>query len=345
MLCQRDQQARPAVGVPPLRMVFVETTDRCNLACRHCRMDERQGSALPGEWLREALAPFRPRPMVVLSGGEPLLRPDIVPLAASLVAAGHRVSLASNGTLFDEVRVRALQEAGIVRVAVSLDGADAATHDRVRGIDGAFAGALRGIRILRSQGLPFQINTTLTRINRASLGEILELARREGAVAVHLFVLVPVGCGLEVPPAERLTPETYGRLLEELYLGSPPLPIRLTCAPQFARLQVERGGIDAGGMERMQGGCLAGRHVLFISAQGDVSPCGYFGQTCGNIGRQSLAGIWKDAALFQDLRRPEKLQGACGHCAWQHECSGCRARALAETGNPFATDPICPWGG
>ncbi|MGC4084295.1 MAG: radical SAM protein [Vicinamibacterales bacterium] len=198
----------------PLRLVFWETTKACNLSCKHCRAVPQRALG-PDELntrqafdLIDAIGKVS-KPVMILSGGEPLFRPDIFDIAAYGVESGFRMAMATNGTLIDARHAAKIADAGISRVAISLDGATPETHDRFRNMEGSHARALNGIRLLRDEGVSVQINSTIAKHNVDELPRMLDLALSLGADALHLFMLVPVGCGLEIAPAQMLPADEY----------------------------------------------------------------------------------------------------------------------------------------
>ena len=232
---------------PPLRLVFWETTKACNLTCRHCRAVPQRAIG-PMELttkrafdLIDDIATVA-KPVMVLSGGEPLFRPDLFDIGAYGVESGFRMALATNGTLVTDRVAAKIADAGFSRVAVSLDGADPATHDRFRGLPGSHALALRGLRNLRGEGVSVQINSTIAKHNVAELPALLDLALGIEADALHLFMLVPVGCGLEIAPAEMLPADEYERVLHwfDDQSKSCPIDLKATCAPHYYRIRAQR---------------------------------------------------------------------------------------------------------
>jgi radical SAM protein with 4Fe4S-binding SPASM domain len=323
-------------------MLFWEATARCNLSCVHCRRVE---TAAENELsTEEAKAVFTSAaevgpPVVVFSGGEPLLREDWEPLAAAAADVGVPTALATNGTLIDEALAGRIAAAGFRRVAVSIDGADPDTHDALRGRPGAFARAVAGIESLRRAGAAVQINATVSRRNVAELGRIQALARSLGAEALHLFVLVPVGCGMQLARTEQLGPAEYAGVLRwAADRRDDGLELRLTCAPQQVRVAMERG--EPAGAR----GCLCGVSVAFVAQTGTVFPCGYLPVDCGSVRERPLVDIWRDSEVFTALRDRSRLKGACAACTDTAACAGCRARAYAATGDYLAADPTCPFG-
>jgi heme b synthase len=342
--------------IPPLRLLAWETTRRCNLACLHCRAAAGSGP-YPGELttdegitLLDDLATMG-QVVVILTGGEPLLRDDIYDLAAHGTKLGHRMVMAVNGTLLTPVIAARLKEVGIQRVSISIDGATAASHDTLRAVPGAYEGALSGIAACKEAGLPFQINTTVTRANRAQLPAIHELAIKLGAAAHHVFVLVPTGRGEEIPD-QLVHPEEYeetlGWLLARQKEGR--LFVKPTCAPQYYRLwrqdaaaRGEKITAASHAMEAMTKGCLGGQGFAFVSYKGEVQPCGYLELTAGNIRETPFPEIWAHSELFRQLRRVDDYRGKCHSCQYRKVCGGCRARAYALTGDVLGEDPICPY--
>ncbi len=324
----------------PLRLLFWESTGRCNLACKHCRRLDTDADELTTDEMRTVLDSVAAmgRTVIVFSGGEPLLRDDWPALAAHAKGLGLPTALATNGTLIDSSLAAEIAEAGFHRVSVSLDGADAATHDTFRGVDGCFEQALAGIEHLRAVGQSIQINASIARHNLAQLDELYAQACELGADAMHLFLLVPVGCGLEITETHQLTPEQYEGVLNWVvrYRRASEMEIRATCAPHCARVATWED-------QPLQSsrGCLAGRSVVFLSHAGEVFPCGYLPLNCGNVREQSLAHIWQTSTVLQQFDTLEGLGGKCGRCKYKTICGGCRARAYGHSGDPLAPDPAC----
>jgi heme b synthase len=342
-----------------LRLVFWELTARCNLKCVHCRA-EAQDEVVEGELTTEEVLKVGTDirkiadPIMILTGGEPLIRPDIFEIAETFSKQFSRVALATNGTLVDDSIAKKIVSSGIQRVAISLDGAKAATHDSFRGLPGSFDDALRGIAKLKQAGVSLQINTTMTRHNENEIEDLLNLAIERGADAFHIFMLVPVGCGAEISDDQRLSPDTFEQALRWLFDKSleykDRIHIKATCAPQYYRIMrqisKERGIALPGqghGMQTVTRGCLAGESVCFVSRTGDVQPCGYLPVLAGNVKKQEFGDIWKDSDVFADLRNPSLLKGKCGACGYRTVCEGCRARAYAQTGDYLDEEPDCPY--
>jgi radical SAM protein with 4Fe4S-binding SPASM domain len=261
-----------------------------------------------------------------------------------------RTALATNGTLIDEKIARSIREARISRVSISIDGIDERTHDDFRGIPGAFAEALRGVRFLKGEGVGFQFNTTITNRNIDQVSGILDFAISEGAAALHIFMLVPVGCGVQIADTEMITAEKYEEVLNWFYDRSmdAPLEFKATCAPHYYRLIRQRASkegralsMERDGMAAMTRGCLAGSGVCFISHNGEVQPCGYLPLSAGNVLVSPFFEIWEKSELFISLRKPDLLAGKCGSCGYRVVCGGCRARAYYATGGYLDEEPYC----
>lgn len=340
-----------------LRLVFWELTAQCNLTCRHCRA-EAQDHSVAGEFTTdEILAVARDirecaDPIVILTGGEPLVRSDIYDIAAACSELFSRVALATNATLINDDIAQRIKACGLRKVSISLDGATAATHDAFRGLPGSFNDALRGFDALRRADLPVQVNVTVASHNMGEMQNILDLAIAHGADAFHVFVLVPVGCGAEISDELRLSPAEMEQVLRWLFDRSLELReqvhVKATCAPQYYRIMHEvtrakgiRPDGETGGMHAMTRGCLAGSAVCFISRTGDVQPCGYLPVKVGNVREQKFGQIWQNSEIFAALRDPGELKGKCGSCGYRKLCAGCRARAFADTEDFLAEDPDC----
>lgn len=335
------------------RLIAWELTGRCNLKCVHCRASasmEQGDQELSTEEIKKTLdniATFA-SPIIILTGGEPLVRADVYEIASYATGKGLKVVLGTNGTLLTPEVARRLVEAGIKRVSISIDCAYSGEHDGFRGVPGAFDQAMRGIEACKGAGLPFQINTTVTSRNMGQLQEIADLAVRLGAVAHHIFLLVPTGRGKAIED-EEISPEEYERVLEWMYKAQKGgIHMKATCAPHYVRVISQRAleeGIDTApgqtGLDASGSGCLGGTGFCFISRTGDVNPCGYLPVKAGNIREKPFREIWESAGLFMDLRDRRQLKGKCGLCEYKVACGGCRARAYASSGDYLAEEPYC----
>jgi len=311
-----------------------ELTAACNLSCQYCRASASHepdlGELDTDEAKRfvESIAPLKP--MLILSGGEPLLRPDLFQIIRLAVSLGIRVSLASNGTLITPELAEEIADSGVSRVSISLDGADAAMHDLGRG-QGSFKRSIEGIENLRGR-VDFQINFTVTRMNQSELIRIFDLAEKLGAAALHIFFLVPTGRGRE---EDVITPVRQEEMLRQIEreMDRRRLEVQVTCAPQYARLKRPGHG-------RGSGGCLAGRRFVFVSRKGEVYPCGYLPLRVGSVREKNFIEIWENSPELQALREG-RLRGKCGRCEFSRSCGGCRARAYALTGDYLQSDASC----
>lgn len=337
-----------------LRIVAWEVTRTCNLACIHCRAAATD-RPYPGELSTEEC--FRllddigtvSRPIIILTGGEPLLRRDIFDIAAYGNEKGFRMTMAVNGTLLTVEKARRMLEVGIQRISISIDGASAASHDAFRRMPGAFEGALHGVESARGVGLDFQINTTITQQNLEELPAIQDLTVSLGAVAHHIFLLVPMGRGKDLSE-QGISADQYEKTLHWFYeqRDKVPLQLKATCAPHYYRILRQRAraegkevSMQTFGLDAMTRGCLGGTGFVFVSHVGQVQPCGYLELNCGNVREKPFNEIWKDSEVFKNLRDFKKYEGKCGRCEYVRVCGGCRARAYESTGNYLAPEPLC----
>ena len=343
-------------GAPTLRLVAWEITRNCNLNCVHCRAAATRGPYSgeldTGACLRllDQIAETG-NPIVILTGGEPLLRDDIFTVARYGTDKGLRMVMAPNGTLITPQTAEKMAEAGIQRISISLDGADRGNHDRFRGVDGAWDGAMQGIEYAKKAGIEFQINTTITKANLAQIPKIQQLAVDLGAVAHHIFLLVPTGRGKYIVDQE-ISAEEYEKTLNWFYdqREKTPLQLKATCAPHYYRILRQRAReegktvtFDSHGLDAVTRGCLGGTGFCFISHRGIVQPCGFLHVNSGDVTRTSFAEIWKHSEVFNDLRNFSKLTGKCGACEYKRVCGGCRARAYEATGDYMAEEPLCSY--
>ncbi len=355
---------------PRLSLVAWEITKRCNLVCAHCRASA-EDIAYEGELTlaecHRVIDEIKEvgNPIIILSGGEPLARPDVYDIGQYAVSKGLRVVMGSNGTLIDKESAFRLRQVPISRIAISLDFPNAELQDKFRGKKGAFDEAIAGIANARSAGIEVQINCTITKLNVALLDELIDVALRVGAVAFHPFLLVPTGRGKGLESVE-LSPQEYEDALNRIFDKQVELGDRLffkpTDAPHYMRVmkQRERGGAvlptassghpgghpggHAGGhpsTQTISRGCLAGVGFCFISHEGKVQGCGYLTAEAGNLKKQSFGDIWNGSKLFCDLRNLNNIKGKCGACEYKRICGGCRARAYEISGDYLNAEPYC----
>jgi len=339
-----------------LRLVAWEATRNCNLACLHCRASATMG---PYENELDTEAALRlmdqialvGNPIVILTGGEPLLRSDIFEIAKYGTAKGLRMVMAPNGTLITSEMAEQMASSGIKRISISLDGATKESHDQFRGVVGAYEGALNGIRHAKAAGIEFQINTTITKTNLDQIPVIQDLAVKLGAVAHHIFLLVPTGRGKYIVD-QAIDAEEYERTLNWFYdqRDQTPLQLKATCAPHYYRILRQRAKQDGQsvsfkthGLDAVTRGCLGGTGFCFISHRGIVKPCGFLDLNCGDVTRTSFDKIWHHSDIFLSLRDFKNLKGKCGRCEYRKVCGGCRARAFEATGDYLAEEPLCSY--
>ncbi len=339
---------------PNLRLVAWEVTRTCNLACIHCRaaaLDRPYPNELTKEECFRVLDEIGEigKPIIILTGGEPLLRSDIFEIAAYGNALGFRMTMAVNGTLLTPEKAEKMVQVGIQRISVSIDGATASSHDAFRRVEGAFEGALGGIESAKAAGLDFQINTTITKQNLEELPAIQGLAVSLGAVAHHIFLLVPMGRGKDLDE-QGISADQYEKTLHWFYEQKDKVPLQLkaTCAPHYYRILRQRARSEGKevtmqtfGLDAMTRGCLGGTGFVFLSHVGQVQPCGYLELDCGNVRQKSFKEIWENSEIFKNLRDFKKYEGKCGTCEYVRVCGGCRARAYESTGNYLAPEPLC----
>ena len=343
-----------AKGTP--RLIAWETTRTCYLKCKHCRASathaayEGQLSTEEAEKMIYNIVSFA-KPILILTGGEPMMREDIFHLARYGTDKGLRVVMSPCGGLITPETAQKIKDAGIARISISLDGATAESHDAFRGVPGAFESTMKGLQHAKDAGIEFQINTTVTKHNINELGDILQLAIDLGAAAFDPFLLVPTGRGkeladMEIPPAE------YERTLNWIYEKSRNLPIHFkpTCAPHYYRIirqREEKAGRtvtpQTHGMAAMTKGCLGGQGFAFISYKGIVQICGFLEEPCGDLRTENFdfKKIWDTSPVFLRMRKQEEYKGRCGVCEFHGVCGGCRARAFATKGDYMEEEPSC----
>ncbi|MFQ5737013.1 MAG: heme b synthase [Thermodesulfobacteriota bacterium] len=338
------------------KLIAWELTRSCNLDCIHCRAAARFGP-YPNELTTEECFKFLDNvasfsnPIMIMTGGEPMLRDDIWDIAKYGTKLGLRMVMAPCGFLVTEETARKMIDSGIQRVSFSIDGATAESHDNFRRVNGAFASVMEAIKNVNKVGLDFQVNTTITKHNLEELPQILDLVIKLGAKAHHPFLLVPTGRGAELKDQE-IPPEEYEKTLTWFYEMRDKVPIQFkpTCAPHYYRIfrQKEREkGVtvtpETHGMDAMSKGCMGGQSFAFVSNTGKVQICGFLEQECGDIRKESFSKIWDTSEVFKQMRAWDDYNGRCGYCEFRKVCGGCRARAFAFTGNYMDEEPFCTY--
>ena len=336
-----------------------ETTRRCNLRCVHCRSSselEVQGhpdfSFEQATRILDDISSYA-NPVMVLSGGEPLLRPDIFDIARYGTDKGLRMCLATNGTLVNESVCAKIKDADIKMVSLSLDGAKAETHDNFRNQAGAFDGTLKAIELFNRNDIPFLVNSSFTVRNKDEIPEIFKLVKNLGATAWYMFMIVPTGRGEDV--MDELIPEdVYDEILEwhyQMEKKEQEILMRPTCAPQYYSIVRQKAKEEGEKFKRRNlkfstggsKGCLAGQLICLIDVDGEVLPCSYFPKSAGNINQLPFKEIWENSELFLSLRDFKSYKDNCGRCEYVNVCGGCRARAYAVSGDYLAQEPFCSY--
>jgi len=331
------------------RLIAFEVTRRCRYGCRNCRANAGPGQddGLTTQQCKKivtSVAKFS-KCVLIITGGEPMERPDICEIIKYATAKGLRVVMATCGYLIDDDSMARLKEAGVSALSFSLDGSAPETHDRYRDAGGAFDAVIRATEVARRMGMPFQINTTISKINAGEILGIAELAKRLGAACFNPFVLVPTGRGKEIEDAV-LDPVEYESILNELLRVKlkGEIEVRVTCAPAFARIceQAKTRGLAAEGT-----GCIGGKGFAFISYRGDVQTCGFLDIAAGNLVDNGFdfRKIWVKSKFLNEIRDASAYKGKCGDCEYVGLCGGCKARAMAVSGDYLAGDPVCGYKG
>jgi radical SAM protein with 4Fe4S-binding SPASM domain len=332
-------------------------TYRCNLACEHCYLDAGPKPLVGTENFADRselgteecfkvideIASFAPECLTILTGGEPLLRRDILEIVRRASERGLWVVVGTNGVRITENVARHLSEAGARGLSLSLDALDPERHDHFRKVRGAWHNTVEGAEILNRTGLPFIVQTTAGSHNLNELEAIADFAHDRLAAKVwNLYFLVPTGRGQFV---SDMTPAQYDEVLASLYRIQRKYDRRMLvnakCAPHYIKTMLENGLPPARTYSGGAGGCPAGTHYMGIRPNGDVTPCPYLPVFAGTLRTASLADLWTSSALFNDIRRRSSLGGRCGECEMNGHCGGCRARAYGMTADLMAEDPLC----
>jgi radical SAM protein with 4Fe4S-binding SPASM domain len=302
-------------------------TRTCNLKCPHCHINATTKQLKNELTTQEAKALIDQicevsRPLLILSGGEPLLREDIFELIRYGAAKGLKMGLGSNGSLIDARIAKRLKETGIETVSISLDSHIPEQHDEFRGVKGSWEKAVRAIKSLRDEGVLVQVNTTVTQQNYDQIDDIMSLVEGFGVENFHLFFLVPTGRGVKLAD---ISPSKYESMIRTTFAKTAKhkLNVKPSCAPQFMRI-AKSMGLD---MSRWIRGCIAGLYYCRVYPNGDITPCPYLPIKLGNIREKSFKEIWFNSEIFKKMRDFDALKGKCGICEHRDICGGCRARA------------------
>ncbi len=323
-------------------LVSWNLTRKCNLRCPHCYMEGGRAAEheLTTEECLGLLDELRTlgTEMVILTGGEPLLRRDIYDIARYASELGMWVVMGTNGVLIDDRVAQKMVECGVKGVGISIDSIDPAKHDSFRGGPDAWKYSVRALEICRANGLQVLVQTTVMDMNYDEIPSLIDFAREKGAWSFNLYFLVQTGRGQQM---NDLTARQTHSMLSELVDAQDrhrPMLVRSKCAPQFKQIAYERG---RAGLE--SGGCMAGTEYARITPNGDVTPCPYMTVVAGNIREQSFTNIWRDSPVLGELRDVKKLKGRCGRCEFNELCGGCRCRAHAAFGDYLQEDPACTY--
>jgi radical SAM protein with 4Fe4S-binding SPASM domain len=312
----------------------------CNLRCPHCYLEagrKAENELTTEECLRliDELKNLGTE-MLILTGGEPLLRRDIYDIAKSASSQGIWVVMGTNGVLVTDEVVARMIECGVQGVAISIDSLEPAKHNRFRGGPNAWEYSVRALDICRANGLQVLVQTTVMELNYAEIPQMLAFAHEKGAWSLNLYFLVQTGRGQQM---NDLSPERTEAMLSNLVDWQDryrPMLVRSKCAPQFKQIAYEKG---SGGLE--SGGCMAGTQYCRITPQGDVTPCPYMTVVAGNVRDQGFGEIWRTSPVLEALRDLARLKGRCGRCEFKELCGGCRCRAHAAYGDYLEEDPAC----
>jgi heme b synthase len=333
-----------------------ETTQRCNLKCVHCRCSSDMEAATGDFTTEEAKRLIDDicevsQPVMVLSGGEPLLRPDIFEIAAYGTSKGLRMCMATNGMLVTDEICEKMKAAEIRMVSLSLDGPNAEVHDNFRQCEGAFEGVVRAAGLFKKHGVKFLINSSFTKRNQKHIADTFRVAKSLGATAWYMFMIVPTGRGEDIM-SELISKEDYEEILAWHYhqeRQEDEILMRPTCAPHYYRIVPQMAKKEGVKFERRSltfstgggKGCIAAQSICLIDCFGEVRPCSYFPMSAGNVKKEKFKKIWFESPLFKDLRDFKRYKGKCGSCEYINVCGGCRARAYAVTGDYMDEEPFC----
>lgn len=317
-------------------------TKKCNLRCPHCYMEAGRPAAreLTTDECRALIDEMQAlgTEMLILTGGEPLLRKDIYDLARYASRQGLWVVMGTNGVLVTDKVAQKMVECGVKGVGISIDSVDPQKHNAFRGGPNAWEYSVRALEICRAHGLEVLVQATVMAMNYDEIPELIAFAREKGAWSFNLYFLVQTGRGQQM---NDLSPEQTEAMLTRLADAQDayrPMLVRSKCAPQFKQIAYTMG---RGGLE--SGGCMAGTQYCRITPEGDVTPCPYMTVVAGNVLERSFTEIWQTAPVLQELRDVQRLKGRCGQCEFKEHCGGCRCRAYAATGDYLQEDPACTY--
>ena len=354
---KHSQYTQEDFGRNPL-MFYYEVTQACDLVCKHCRASAQENahpqqlSTEQSKTLIDQVATFPRQPTMVMTGGDPLKRADLFELIRHAVSRGLQVALTPSATpLATADALQEAKDAGVRRLGISLDGADAKTHDAFRGWEGSFDRTLQMLTAARKLGLGVQINTTITRRNFSQIESMATLLSTQGIAMWSVFFLIPVGRGLL---EERIAPAQYEEAFERLWIeaGRQPYGVKTTEAPHYRRFVLQRDGDPLAGpatskhpgrdhSHRAPLGVGDGKGIMFVGHTGEIFPAGFLPLECGRFPRDSVVDVYQNHPTFRALRDPDQFHDDCGVCEYRYVCGGSRSRAYAVTGDPLAGEPDC----
>ena len=342
-----------------IQAVSWNITRLCNLKCTHCYLPAGfvDTNEFPSGYYRDAeltqsqclrvideIAEINPNILLILTGGEPLLRPDILKISDYAARTGFLVVMGTNGVLLNDETVQRMNDHGVTGAGISLDAVDPVNHDKFRGMEGAWEGTMNGVEALKRANLDFLVQTSVTRWNYDEIPQIVDFAYELGAKVFNLYFLVRTGRGKTVMD---ITPAQYENMLATLfelqakYRGK--MLVAAKCAPHYKRVIYEQQSDSPFLQAYPSGTCPCGIYYCRITPEGDLTPCPYMPVSVGNLKTESFATLWNQSKVFQDLRDRKLLEGKCGACEFRDVCGGCRARAYALTDNYLAADPSCEY--
>lgn len=334
-------------------------TRLCNLKCTHCYLPAGfvDTEEFPQGYVRDTeltqsqcfrvideIAEINPNILLILTGGEPLLRPDILEISKYASDTGFLVVMGTNGVLLNDEVVENMQQNGVTGAGLSIDSIQPTNHDKFRGMEGAWKATLNGVEALKRAKLDFLVQTSVTQWNYDEIPQIVEFAYQLGAKVLNLYFLVRTGRGKTVMD---ITPTQYEKMLETMFQlqakYSGKMLIAAKCAPHYKRVIYEQQSDSAFLQGYPSGTCPCGIYYCRISPEGDLTPCPYLPVSVGNLKEESFVKLWNDSETFNDLRDRNRLEGKCGACEFKEVCGGCRARAYASTDNYLAADESCEY--
>ncbi|MFH1504982.1 MAG: radical SAM protein [Candidatus Omnitrophota bacterium] len=332
------------------RLIAWEMTKECKLSCEHCRISSigndltRDLTTGEGKKVLKGIAAYF-KPIIIMTGGDPVLRKDFLEIAAFGSSLGLKMVVASCGYGLTLEFAKKMKDAGILAVSLSIDGENEEAHDAFRNQQGSFKMVIEAANTLKQAELNFQINTTVTKKNAASLDNILAIAKKLGAKQFHPFMFVPTGKGKNISN-HSLSADEYEKALTHIHglaEKETDLQFKPTCAPQYNRIVLQNTYDKEVSHGKLGSGCMGGKSFAFISSYGEVKICGFLNVVAGRLPEHNynFYDIWQNSELFNRLRNFDNYNGKCGVCGYRSVCGGCRARAYEENGDYLGEEPFC----